>query len=203
MDPIPDREDMGIILADLEDGEGVNIGLHGKISHSVDCKTSVDEHRQISPAVRLTHRTITVDLEYPSRLLGDVGSVHPNFRVVNPPISLRTHPQHPHFINDPRSNDSWACPISAQDTTWGWESGGTVNYLDHCAIWLLKSAVWVATGGGILPGFGRWLGPDTSHQPQDVVRETALEGPCRCGQGRRYKDCCFHNDVGAMIQRDR
>lgn len=199
MDPIPVPEDISIVLADLEEEKAVNIGLHGKIGHSRDCKIALEEHRRELQAIRLTDRHFTVELEYPTRLFGGAGSVHPKFRVLNPVVTLRTHPNHPHCFVETLTGDSWACPISAQDTTWQWEIGATVKYLDYCAIWLLKTEVWVATGGRVLPSFGRWVGPATSHHPRDVLRETNLEGPCRCGKGQRYKDCCFAMDAGAVI----
>ena len=42
---------------------------------------------------------------------------------------------------------------------------------------------------------------DASHQPNIVLRETDMGGPCRCGRGQIYKDCCFVRDLGAAILR--
>ena len=117
MDPIPVPYDIAIVLADLEEAKTVNIGLNGKIGHSRDCKIALDEHRLELPAIRLTDRRFIVELEYPTRLFGVAGSVHPKFRVVNPAVTLRTHPHHPHLFVVTPTGDSWACPISAQDTT--------------------------------------------------------------------------------------
>lgn len=197
MDPIPNQEDAPIILADLEEGNLVNVGLNGKVGHSRNCEVALNEHRRNLPFIRLSVRPFTVELEFPTHRFNRVGPVHPKLRVLSPGI---THPTHPHLFYDRMTGDSWACPISAQDTTWQWELGATVKYLDLCAIWLLKSAVWVTTGGRVLPVLGHWVGPATSHQPRDVLRETDLEGPCRCGRGRTYKDCCFAADLGAAIR---
>ena len=201
MDPIPNPEDAPLILADLEEGKPVNIGPHGKVRHSRNCEIDLEEHSRNLPLVRLTVRDFSVELEYPAQRLEQAGPVHPKLRILSPEISLRTHPHHPHLFYDQVTRNSWACPISAQDTTWQWELGATVKYLDHCAIWLLKTEVWATTGGSVLPALGRWVGPATSHQPHTVLRETYLEGPCRCGRGQIYRDCCFVRDVGAAFLR--
>ena len=201
MDPIPDPEDAAPILADLEEGKPVNIGPHGKVRHSRNCGIDLEKHSRNLSLVRLTGRPFSVELEYPAHRLDQAGPVHPKFRVLNPQVTPQTYPHHPHIFYDQVTGDSWACPLSAQDTTWQWELGATVNYLDHCALWLLKTEVWAATGGRVLPGLGRWIGPATSHQPEIVLRETDMDGPCRCGGGQIYKNCCFVRDVGAAILR--
>lgn len=200
MDPIPAPEVMAVVQVDLEDGNPVNIGPRGKIRHSRSCTIPREEHRQVLPPVQLTERAFTVELEYPTRLFGTAGSVHPKFRVLNPQITYQTHPHHPHLFVERQTGDTWACPISAQEAAWQWESGATITYLDYCAMWLLKTEIWVATGGRVLSSFGHWVGPATSHKPRDVIKETDAEGPCRCGNGQRYKDCCLGIDLRAMIQ---
>lgn len=201
MDPIPRPEDLAMVLADLEAEEEVSIGLNGKISHSGDCATPREKHQKRGLALRLAHRRFTAELEFPPNLFAVLGPVHPKFRVLDPVTSLRTHPAHPHLFGDNRTGDAWACPVTAQTTTWKWQTGATLEYLDQCAIWLLKTEVWAATGGRVLSGFGRWIGPSTSHQPRDVLRATDSEGPCRCGSGQKYKECCFVRDLRAAIMR--
>lgn len=191
MEPIPSPDELSFVLADLEDAEAVNIGPLGKIRHSPHCRIDFVKHRRNLPTVRLADRSFTVELEYPTRFLGEAGSIHPRLRVIHPEISQKTHPNHPHLYYDKWTGDSWACPIWAQDATWQWDLGGTVNYLDNCSIWLLKTEVWVATGGRIFTDFGRWVGPAASHHPLDILKETDLEGPCPCGNGRIFNNCCF------------
>lgn len=193
MEPIPDTDELSIILADLHEAESANIGPLGKIRHSPHCKFDLANHRLHLPTVRLTNRPFKVELEYPSIFWGDAGSVHPRLRVLNPEISIKTHPLHPHLYIGGLAGDSWACPIWAQDATWEWERGGAVNYLDNCSIWLLKTEVWAATGGRVFADFGQWVGPATSHQPLDILQQTNLTGPCPCGHGRKFEDCCFVN----------
>ena len=197
-DPIPDPKETPLILADLDEGLPVNIGPWGKIRHSRSCDFAAEDHRR--QRVRLSIRPFTVELEYPSQWIGKAGPVHPKLRVLDPEVSYATHPHHPHLFYNQLTEDSWACPLSAQDTTWQWEIGGTVEYLDHCAIWLLKTEVWVATGGRVLPDLGLWVGPDTSHRPIDVLAESDIECPCRCGRGQKYADCCLVSDVRSAIQ---
>ena len=166
MDPIPSPEDASIILADLEDGSSVNVGPCGKVRHSWECEFVREQHRRTLATVRLSVRPFEVELEYPAELRGEAGPVHPKLRVLSPEVSQRTHP---HLFYDHLTRDSWACPISAQDTTWRWDLGATVQYLDLCAIWLLKTEVWVATGGRVLPALGRW-----SVLPDPINRATSL-----------------------------
>ena len=86
MEPIPDPNELSIILADLEDAESVNIGPLGKVRHSPYCKFELAKHGRHLSSVRLTNRSFTVELEYPTRFCGDAGSAHPRFRVLYPEI---------------------------------------------------------------------------------------------------------------------
>lgn len=84
--------------------------------------------------------------------------------------------------------ESWACPISPQSTGWQWRRGATVYYLEQVALWILKSAVWIATGGGILES-ATWLGPDTPHGPLHLLTTVRPDDSCWCGSGSAYEAC--------------
>ena len=198
MDHVPIREEVALVLGDLEEGNLVSIGANGKIAHLPECDFDHDQERNWS-AIRLINRRIEVELEYPTIINGEVGPVHPKFRVLSPGI---IGPNHPHLYFGNNGKDIWACPIAPHETTWDWEHGGTRGYLDHCAIWLLKAEVWTATGGKGLLSMGRWFGPDAGHEPLEVLNQAKLDGPCPCGRGKAYRNCHHATDINsAFVQR--
>ncbi len=193
-DPIPRQDELYQVLHDLDKGYAVNIGQSGNVDHSdLDCGLSLEYHPIAFNHVKLRPQTYKVEFTYPDSPHRAAGSVHPNARVLVPEISVRTYPKHPHMYVG-LSGDSWGCPLSPQATGWRWEKGATVRYLDQVAIWLVKSAVWIATGGGVL-SFGKWIGPDTPHTPLELLRMTNPAGPCWCGRGKVYQNCHIMDDI--------
>lgn len=188
MNPIPAQHELGAVLNDLDRGLEVWIGGAGQVSHSPgECGMSLDRHPATLPDLQLTPRPYTVELMYPSTSLAAAGSVHPKAKVIDPEISHRTYSSHPHMYY--AGGESYACPLSPQDTKWRWRKGATRQYLDQVALWLLKTAVWIATSiAGIFPP-GRWLGPDTSHEPLYLLGSIDIGSPCWCGSGRSYGAC--------------
>lgn len=193
MNPIPAREELRQVLADLEQGREVCIRKRGQVGHFPDCEEPWDIHAKLLPRLRLDPRPYVVELIYPPFLNGDTGANHPRARVIDPEISRRTYPAHPH----PGSN-SYACPISPQATDWCWREGATLRYLDQVTLWILKSAVWILTGGGILAS-AAWLGPASPHGPLDHLRSIDPAGPCWCGEGKTYGACHTQWDIEEAI----
>jgi hypothetical protein len=189
--PTPEKDELGYVLADLEEGLPMSIYPHGKVGHSLECKTSAGSHARLLAGLTLLHQEYSVDLVILPPLKGATWAPHPRAYVINPEVSIKTHPNHPHMNTG--YNESWACPTSPQDGGWTWRKGTTVAYLDQVAIWLLKTAVWAKTGAGIV-GLGKWVGPATSHDPASVV-SIGQQDPCRCGSGLKYGQCHFRADV--------
>ena len=160
------------------------------------CGFAHDPKRQKWSSIRLNERKIRVGLEYPTELVGIVGPIHPRFRVLSHGIIGR---HHPHLFRGNAGKDLWACPITPYCTDWTWGVGGTLGYLDQCALWLLKTEVWNATGGDSFPSLARWIGPEASHQPAKVLLEANANGPCRCGRGNQYRDCCMATDMALAV----
>lgn len=199
MDPIPHEEELHQVLADLDAGIGVSVGHRGKVGHSkVQCGVPLESHAVLFPHTRLTPLCYLVELTYQRPPQNAAGPAQPRARIVSPEISVRTYPKHPHMYVG-NGFDSWACPLSPQDTRWTWGKGATVSYLDQVAIWLLKTAVWIATGAGIA-GLGKWLGLDTSHAALDLLRMIGPTDPCWCGRGVRYEKCHMQLDVSRAIR---
>lgn len=197
MEPAPTESEASFIYEDLELGNVVSVGIGGQILHSENCETDHSQNRRNWSLIRLSGQPLRVELEYPANLDGNVGPVHPRFRVLSHGIVT---PHHPHLYQMSGHQNYWACPITPHGTDWSWENGGTLGYLDQCATWLLKTEIWIATGGENFPSLRRWLGPYSSHQASEVLNEASLDGPCRCGRGTAYKDCCFARDKNSSRQ---
>lgn len=198
MTPIPNREELGYVLADLELGKTVAIGQQGKISHLLKCEIPLGSHTILLPQIRLLNQAYVVELIYRPLAKNAAWPVQPLARIINPEISAQTYPKHPHMY---RGNGSWACPLSPQDKRWTWGKRATVSYLDQVAIWLLKTAVWIATGAGTA-GLGRWIGQDTSHEPDSLLHTIELNDPCWCGSGLYYKKCHMRDDALRAIEKN-
>ena len=199
LNPIPDSDVVQAILADLEVGRMVSIELQGKIFHSTKCDIPNANHPVILPNIKLEQQTYLVDLIYRPPSKGSFWSTQPVARIVSPEISVRTYPNHPHMY---AGNGSWACPLSPQDKGWKWEKGATIAYLDQVSIWLLKTAVWIKTGAG-LAGLGKWIGPDTSHQPLSLIATIGSDAPCWCGSGVQYGQCHQWSDISNAVRAKR
>ena len=139
--------------------------------------------------MKLPSEPFLVDFSFPPVRQGSGGQpMHPRIVVLEPEISLKTFPDHPHLSLSGR--ESFVCAMGAHLTDWNWESVTTavLYYLRQTAIWLLNTVVWIATRE---IGDGRWLSPDASHTALGQLLEAAPNGPCPCQGPNRYRDCCM------------
>jgi hypothetical protein len=195
MDPIPHESDLNQVIADLNQGMDIEIGRNGKLFHAqTQCKGSLEDHPILFPGLKLLQQVYKVELTYRRPYSKAIASTQPKARILNPEISGRTFPFHPHMYGGKTPKDSWACPLSPQQTNWGWGEGATVKYLDQVAIWILKTIIWAATGSGIA-GMGKWIGPQTPHDKLHLLKTTGLNNPCWCGSGIAYKNCHLQTDA--------
>ena len=197
--PVPIPDDFPLVLADLAAERTVAVGENGRLTHWHECPVLPQEHLPGTNILRPTDRSYWIEFEYPERERGPAGPIHPRVRVVQPEISHRTVPQHPHMHKTRDGLDSWACAVAPHQTDWSWRNGGAVVYLDQISIWILKSAVWLTTGGGSLTS-AAWIGPDSSHEPATVLTSIDLPGPCRCGSGERFANCHRAADIGDLLR---
>lgn len=196
IEPTPSDECLRYVLADLEAGKPVTVGDKGKVGHSTKCPT--EGHATFAPALRLPQEKYFVSLTYPAAGRGQTWPAHPKVRLLVPDVA-RLSPTHPHFFRLLDSGDAWACAVSPQDGRWGWKSGGTVDYLDQVAVWLVKTQAWIATGGG-LPWQGKWIGPASGHRPIEHLAAIEPTDPCWCGRGLGYGQCHRKAEIGQAIR---
>jgi len=193
MSPIPRADELHEILYDLDQGNLVCVGVNGLVAHDNHTCEKTADHELLLPRLKLTPVSYQVDLIYPPAPFVRGRPVQPRAKVMAPALNAATCPRHPHLYLA-RGDESWACPLSPQSTSWTWGPGATLAYLDQVALWLLKTVVWLATGGGIL-SFGKWLGPDTPHGALDLLSSVSATDPCWCGNGRSYEDCHRARDI--------
>ena len=187
MCPVPEPYEYGLVMSDLEKEHPVRVLVRGQLAHTVNCERSAGEHT-FSACGAPVRRTYVASLELPTAPRGSGGDVHPRARIhsVMPlplsgsdSITVGSYPDHPH-LSFGDGGDSWACPLSPHETSWGWRTGAIVEYLDYVSIWLAKTELWIRTK--------QWVGPSVSHAFEDTVRIPSV-APCRCGSGRLYGVC--------------
>lgn len=200
--PAPEKSEQGRLLEDLQLGHTVGVGRNGGVRHRSDDCLNEGKHPETLSGLRLPNRSWLIELAYPPAP-GNPFPIHPRARVVLPNLDSQVVYAHPHMHKafGARIQDAWACPLPPHSTEWQWYPGATLAYLDQVAIWVLKTEVWLATGGGI-GQLGVWLGESASHEPGDVLAEVNPQGPCRCGRGLRYAECHLVSDLAAL-SRDR
>ncbi len=183
-EPIPPPDEVTLVIADLDRGGDVEVERHGRVRHHRRCHAA-HQLRQELEGVAIPATPFLVDLTlYPP-------PVHPKARILDPEISLRRFPGHPHFYAP-----DIVCPIFPPEGTWSWHRHLISDYLDQVAIWLVKSSVWIVTHA--TRGRGIWLGPDAPHDPQTLLRTVRPDDDCPCAMGQKYKRCCRNKHV-AMV----
>ncbi len=115
-----------------------------------------------------------VCIEYRERLVGV-----PQVWVVDPEISRRTHPFHPHL-----NTDGSLCSFFVPDLTYDQRCHDVSRLVDLTGDWLRKHCHYEE--------FGFWPGPIAPHDPASVLKELAGQGHrlCVCGSGKVFELCC-------------
>lgn len=184
MQPLPPPDELPLVLADLDREETnlVQIEPDGQIRHHPRCGGRHSLRDERLTRLRLSDQAFLLEatLHRPPE--------HPRVRVLEPVISQRTYPGHPHLYDL-----EIICPLFPPEKTWSWNTHNLVDYLGHVAVWLLKSRVWIATRDQ--SGKGIWIGPDVPHDPETLLRIVAPGDPCPCGSGRKYRQCHREYDL--------
>ncbi len=112
----------------------------------------------------------------------------PMARCINPEVSRKTHPAHPHLYAD-----GSVCPFLPSSKRWAWGENTLVDFVDDVAIWVAKHQVYEVTG--------KWIGPAISHDPEHLVRSILPNAPCHCGSGKPYSRCHRYDDWAQIAQK--
>ena len=191
VNPIPVGSELSLVLHDLDRDAIVAIGEGGRPQHSARCTIPLTDHPKLLVDLALKEGMHQLQIVLPATRNGSGGyAVLPQARVLEPEMSPRTHPGHPHVWLVRATGMYWACPLGAHVSSWGWRDGSLLHYIDQMVLWDLKTMVWAATRRGF-NGEGRWLGAEASHAPADWLRDAPLDGPCPCGFGARFRTCHF------------
>jgi hypothetical protein len=189
-----ERDDLLLLLDDLHAGSQVLVG-GGYLSHDPNCPRTHADIRYVAQLARAESEGFAIRLVIPRE------PQHPKAVAIYPEISAARYPNHPHLFRGgqrlglrefPASNPDALCVYRPGDGEWSWQTGDLVLFLDYVAIFLAKHVVWVRTGAA---HGGLWIGPQASHQPNDLVAELDPFGECRCGSGEQYARCCRPIDV--------
>lgn len=176
IEPVPPPDELAAVLADLHRDGYLNVEPGGRLRHDPRCHAA---HKLPDPLR---------DIAIPSAAFLVEAAFHPAprypvVRVLDPEVSRRTYPDHPHFYHP-----DVVCPFFPGDGTWRWSKDLVVDYFDHVAVWLVKSSVWLATRART--GIGTWIGPDVDHDPRFLLRVVDRRDPCPCASGHPYGRCC-------------
>lgn len=180
VEPIPPPAELLLVLADLDRDGPIDMELNGKIRHSSRCHAdhrSRDELRTI----QLEDKAFLIELSYREP------PGYPIAICAEPEISKITLPGHKHFYNQ-----DIICPLFPPDETWHWRKNTAADYMVHVAVWLLKTAVWIATKEKC--GKGTWIGAEVDHSLSRIIRTDARDD-CPCGSGRKYRQCCMKRHI--------
>jgi hypothetical protein len=184
MTPIPPPEELLLIVADLTRPEAslVQVEPDGRIRHDPGCA-----NRHHVGDARLAHLVLPDTASLLNAAIYGPPQ-HPRVRVIDPEISARSYPGHPHLYHL-----DVICPLFPPEKTWDWRTHNLTDYLGHVAVWLLKSQIWIATRDANDKGL--WIGPEVPHDAATLLRLTARDDPCHCGSGKKYRQCHRSHDV--------
>ncbi len=98
----------------------------------------------------------------------------PKVLVVEPEISHRTFPNHPHLYLD-----GSVCSFFPPDETWLADRDTVADLIDLTIIWLKSHIGWVENG------FKKWPWEEAPHD----LSEVKYNAPCPCGSGIKFKKC--------------
>jgi hypothetical protein len=173
--PIPPPEELLSVLFDFQAGRRLSLDPGGRLRHHRECRGPHGDPGWLH-GLQLADQRFLVEATFWS-LTGD-----PRVRVLEPEVSRRIYPDHPHFYGE-----DIVCPVFPPDRTWTWANPVTA-YLNHVAGWLLCSAVWIETSR---ISKGLWIGQDTTHDGRVLLRIVPRSAPCpTCASGQPFGRCC-------------
>lgn len=179
--PVPPTEEIFVILADLDRGRDVSVEPRGRLRHRLACQ-GPHQLRGSLEELTLEDQTFLVEATFYTM------TEDPRGRILEPEVSRRIFPSHPHFYDI-----DIICPVFPPDRSWAWSTHLVTDYLNHVALWLIKSMVWRKTKV--------WIGPHICyHSPDHLLRVVHRSAPCPCGRGLTYGQCCRSKHITAGNQ---
>lgn len=173
--PIRSVESLSAILDDLENDRAVSISGDGEISHDPQCAIEHSEHRLFNRIVSPT-RFFKIRVE-------DFGDNRlPLTRVLEPKITQDSR-RHTWGTDEICGFAPWKYP-------WDPIKSSMVGFIDHMMIWLVKWNVFAETK--------EWIGSETSHDKNFLMKTIRPAEPCYCGSGRNY-EICHRPDDGVSL----
>lgn len=174
VEPIPTGRELQLLISDLDRDGAVEMLRDGRLSHSARCHAKHEGPNSLKD-LKLVDEAFLIEVLYrePPAL--------PIARCIDPPLSRKTCPEHPHFYEP-----DIICPLFPPDRTWQWARNTAADYMVHVSVWLFKTAVWLVAKKA--SGCGYWLGSEVDHNPSRLSR-TDASAPCMCGSGMPYRRC--------------
>jgi hypothetical protein len=136
--PFSDNSQLGEIVQDLDKHAKVDVDVEGLLRHHDACRVRHTALPYMSRLIKMrtTFQVLVLEFE---------GKRHRQAYCLEPEISSRIFPSHPHLRRDQmaladRPVDA-ICPYRADET----RSPDLVTYLDYVSIFLAKHLVWVRT----------------------------------------------------------
>jgi SEC-C motif-containing protein len=165
---IRSTDELDALLDDLDNDRPVNIvrGELYELRHDRECQAIHAEHRlrsEIKEPIRLFRLRVE-----------DFGDKRvPQARVLEPsiPRDERRHNFGPDGI----------CGFAPWEHPWNPDVSQIVDSVDHSLIWLFKQTVYSQSK--------HWLGSETPHSTEFLLRTIKPAEPCYCGSGKNYADC--------------
>ncbi len=162
-------DELDALLDDLDNDRPVDIerGDLYELRHDRECQIVHAEHRlksKINEPIRLFR--VRVEDFGDSRV--------PQARVLEPPIPK----------NERRHNigADGICGFAPWEHPWNPDVSQIVDFVDHSLlIWLFKQTVYSQSK--------HWLGSETPHSTEFLLKTIKPTEPCYCGSGKNYADC--------------
>lgn len=168
LQPIRSEDELDALLNDLDNDRPVEIvrGELYELRHDPECQIVHAEHK-LRGKIKEPIRLFRVRVE-------DFGDKRvPQARVLEPPIPAdeRRHHLGPDGI----------CGFAPWEHPWNPDVSQIVDFVDHSLIWLFKQTVYSQSK--------HWLGSETPHNIEFLLKTIKPTDPCHCGSGTNYADC--------------
>ena len=168
LQPIRSAGELDALLDDLDNDRPVEIvrGELYELRHDRECRIVHAEHR-LKSKIKEPIRLFRVRVE-------DFGDKRvPQARILEPPIPAheRRHTIGPDGI----------CGFAPWKHPWNPDVSQIAEFVDHSLIWLFKQTVYSESK--------HWLGSETPHSTEFLLKTIKPTEPCYCGSGKNYADC--------------